>query len=126
MTLASIVFINLLNGLIIGLILSVAHLAWKASRLAVDIQESEQRTDVFLRGSATFLVLNHLVEQLNQVPTHNRIYLHLDNLGYIDHACLRFIQEWEQRIDSQGGKVVLERDALEVRSKGLQLANQAS
>ena len=125
-TLACIVFINLLNGLVIGLILSVIHLASKSSKLAVDVQASEQKTDVFLHGSATFLVLNHLVDEINQVPTENHIHLHLENLGYIDHACLRFIQEWEEQIHSQGGTVVLEKEALEIRSKGLQITKRAS
>ena len=124
-TVVSIVSINLLDGLMIGFVCSVFHLAWKASRLRVNVTQVEQKkVAIDLRGSATFLVLNELTAKLDEIEPEIEVRFQFDDLAYIDHACLTALREWGDRRTNQGGSTVLELDELEEKSKGLFVPEQ--
>ena len=125
-TLTSIVFLNLLTGLMIGFVLSIIHLAWKSSRLKVAVQDEKDVSNVYLQGSATVFVLHQLVDGLNNIPDTKETRVHLETLSYIDHACLMYMQEWAENKESKGSSVVVEWDALERRSKRLQILDKVS
>ena len=126
-TVVSIVATNLLEGLLVGLAASVLHLAWKASRLEVDLEQvGTNEFDVHLRGSATFVVLPTLARALDALPLSALVHLHLEHLSYIDHACFDLIQDWEKQRESEGGRLVLEWAELEQRNRGLHVKKRAS
>lgn len=126
-TVASIVATNLLEGLLIGLAASVIHLAWKASRLEVEVAENDlnNRIDVDLRGSATFVVLPKLARALDALPPTAEVHLHLEHLSYIDHACFELIEDWEKQREIHGGSLVLEWTELERRNEEMQTVRAA-
>ena len=125
-TVTAIVFLNLLTGLMIGFVLSIIHLAWKASRLHVRVTEDSSVTNVYLQGAATVFVLHQLVDPLDKLTNHKHIHIHLETLSYIDHACLMHIQEWADKVTAAGGSVRIEWDALEKRSRGLYILDKVS
>ena len=119
-TVSCIVSINLLDGLLIGFVCSVFHLAWKASRLRVNVTEVEtSKVEVDLRGAATFLVLNELTSKLDEIKPEAEVYVQHTDLAFIDHACLTALREWGHRRSNQGGATILAFDELEAKSRGL-------
>jgi len=118
-TVVIIVATSLLEGLMVGLALSILSIAVKFSRLHVDVTgEASGRLDIDLRGVATFVVLPQLARALESVdPAAKDVHLHLEHLDYVDHACLELVREWERQRISKGAKVTLEWSELESLSE---------
>ncbi len=114
-TVAIIVGADLLTGLAVGAMLSLAHLAWRASHLVVDSVVDEERVDITLRGAATFMSLPLLSEALESIDPEAEVHVHLHALDTIDHACLDLLSDWERQREGQGGTLHLEWAALERR-----------
>lgn len=114
-TVVTIVGLDLLTGLAVGAGLSLAHLAWRASRLAVDTAREGDRIDLTLRGAATFMSLPLLSEALEAIEPQAEVHVHLQELDTIDHACLDLLSDWERQRERQGGSLHLEWAALEQR-----------
>jgi MFS superfamily sulfate permease-like transporter len=124
-TLVAIVSTNLLEGLLVGLTLSVLRLAWVASRLEVDVTKmSDGVLSVVLSGAATFVVLPKLARALENLPAEAEVHLHLEELSYVDHACFELIRDWERQREASGGRLVLEWDELTRRGEGVRLTAQ--
>jgi MFS superfamily sulfate permease-like transporter len=97
-TVAGIVSLSLLKGLLLGVVLSVFHLAWKTSRFEFSVNdEDKDRLSVDMRGVATFFSFNHLVDALEQLDGHHYIVFNTQYARYIDHACFIAIRDWERR-----------------------------
>lgn len=112
-TVLSIVAINLLAGVIIGFGLAIGRLLITFTQLDVEIINHRQRYDVVLRGAATFVSIPKLAESLENIPNDSEVYFHLDDVAYIDHACIELIEDWHQR---HPGHVFLETDRLQERN----------
>lgn len=124
-TVGAIVATSLLEGLLIGLGLSVALLAWRASHMEVEVKDlGDKRLDVDLQGAATFVVLPKLARTLEGLPQDAEVHLHLEHLSYIDHACLELIRDWEKQREQFGGSLVLEWQELEGRSHRPRLGSE--
>lgn len=118
-TVIAIVATNLLEGLAIGLALSIGALAWRMSRLRVDVEHKEGgRIEVDLHGAATFVSLPKLARRLESLDPTAEVHIHLEHLSYVDHACFELITQWERQRESVGGTLVLEWDELEHRNRG--------
>ena len=87
-TAVSIVAIDLLKGIIIGLVLSSGRLLYKMSHVEFHLEETDGRAELHLAGSATFLALPRLAEVLERIPDSSDLEVHFDNLEFIDHGCL--------------------------------------
>ncbi len=117
-TMTAIVVTNLLEGLLIGLGLAVARLAWVASHLHVETEETEAGVfHVRLHGAATFVNLPRLAEALERLPQEAEVHVHLEHLSYVDHAALETIRDWERQREPRGGRLVLEWDELHRKAK---------
>ncbi|MBX2801229.1 MAG: SulP family inorganic anion transporter [Myxococcales bacterium] len=114
-TVAAIVSVSLLEGLLIGFALSLLKLAWSFSRLDVQVEEQHDRIDLRLRGSGTFVGLPILAKALDGVPKGNEVHLHLEDVDFVDHACFELLSDWRAQYEGSGGTVVLEWDTLEER-----------
>lgn len=114
-TVGVIVVVDLLTGLAVGAALSLAHLAWRASRLEVERAEVDGRTEVTLRGSATFMSLPLLSDALDALDPTAHVHVHLHDLDLIDHACLDLLGDWERQREAVGGTLHLEWEVLEGR-----------
>ena len=53
-----------------------------------------------------------LANVLEQAPLESTVDVHLNNLSYIDHACIDLLTSWADQHRKTGGKVLLEWDAL--------------
>ena len=114
-TVAAIVATSLLEGLLIGLGLSVLHLAWTFSHLEITTsKDAEGIIDINLTGAATFVRLPNLAAALETQPRDATVRIHLENLRYVDHACLEMISDWDKQ---RPGKLIMEWDDLRRRSQ---------
>ena len=113
-TVISIVATNLLEGVLIGLGLSILKLLYDFSHL--EIRQSEDlannRTDLHLTGTATLIRLPKLAAVLEQLRPNTEVHVHIEHLNYIDHACLDLMMNWERQHEATGGNLVIEWDEL--------------
>jgi MFS superfamily sulfate permease-like transporter len=113
-TLGTIVCVDLLTGVLIGIGLSALKLLYRFSHLDVDVAEplGEITTVMRLRGSATFIRLPKLASALDRVPPATELHVHFERLDYIDHACLDLFMSWQKRHEATGGKLVIDWEQL--------------
>lgn len=108
-TVLSIVAIDLLTGVVVGVALSFAKLLYSVSHLEIRIAEdSSGQTQIYLRGTASFLTLPKLAEALESVVPEKRAHLHIQAVSYIDHACLELISNVQKRYYQHGGELVVD------------------
>jgi MFS superfamily sulfate permease-like transporter len=107
-TLLTIVTGDLLKGVILGLILSVGKLLYTFSHLEVTVDSNEKEVQLTLRGAATFVRLPALARALEQVPPGKTLHLLVDDLDYIDHACLELLGSWASQQERTGGTLEVE------------------
>lgn len=113
----SVVAVNLLSGVLIGVGLSLAKLIYTFSRLRVIRRDGEAtgQTTLILEGSATFLRLPKLAQALEVIPRGTVLQVDFKGLSYIDHACLALLMNWESQHVANGGVVKLDWEALKAR-----------
>lgn len=116
-TLVTIIATDLLTGVLVGIGCAVAKLVYSLSSFKVRREEDEQnhRTILHLRGAATFLRLPKLAAALESVPPNTELHVHLENLSYIDHACLDLFMAWEKQHAATGGSLEIDWDDLHAR-----------
>jgi MFS superfamily sulfate permease-like transporter len=116
-TVAVIVATDLLTGVLVGTGLAMAKLLHTFTRLKLRLfeEDSGRRTVLLLRGAATFLRLPMLATVLDEVRPNTELHVHLEDLEYIDHACLELLMAWEKRHESTGGRLVVDWDSLTAR-----------
>jgi MFS superfamily sulfate permease-like transporter len=104
-TVAGVVAIDLLTGVMIGLGLSVVQLIWKATQLEVKTvaRDSGEGTDVYLSGLATFVRLPRLAQALEAIPRSHVVHLHIQRLYHIDDTCLDLLKATAERRSNDGG-----------------------
>jgi MFS superfamily sulfate permease-like transporter len=116
-TVGTIVGTDLLTGVLVGIALSAAKLLVTVSRLKIDITEDPDTTEitVHLHGTATFLQLPILAEQLESIPRNRQVHIVEENLLFIDHACLDLIMNWSKQYLTTGGEVMVDVDQLHTK-----------
>ncbi len=109
-TVICIVSINLLYGVIIGIVLAAIRLLLKFSgiELHTDIDDEKKRADLHIEGAATFVLLPRLAKEIDAVPMGYELHVHLDNMLYIDHACMELLTNWEKSRASDRPMLVVE------------------
>ncbi|WP_205755152.1 SulP family inorganic anion transporter [Azotobacter chroococcum] len=119
-TALAIVFTDLLTGVMIGFALTLAKLAWRASRLKISLVYDEDGRSAELRmvGSATFLKVPELSRVLASVRPGTQLHVPLEHLNYIDHACMELLDEWRAASAANGSELVLESRAVKRRLEG--------
>ncbi|MBK8223948.1 MAG: SulP family inorganic anion transporter [Candidatus Obscuribacter sp.] len=108
LTTIAIVSTDLLVGVAVGIALSVIKLVYTMTRLHVTIDRQEGKSFLQLRGAATFLSLPVLADALNSVPANTELHVCMEDLDYVDHACLELLMDWEKQHESTGGTLVLD------------------
>ncbi|MFF4837527.1 SulP family inorganic anion transporter [Streptomyces sp. NPDC001315] len=94
-TAGAILVTNLFEGVLIGLLLSVAKAAWETSHVHIDVDTvGEGTVRVSIRGHATFLRLPYILDTLAQLPVDRPVELNLAGLRHLDHACMSALQNW--------------------------------
>lgn len=113
-TLGTIVVADLLTGVLIGIGLSIVKLLYTFSHLEIriDDQFGPNRTQMYLRGAATFVGLPKLASALETTRPNTELHVHLERLDYIDHACLDLLMNWEKQHENTGGHLVIDWESL--------------
>jgi MFS superfamily sulfate permease-like transporter len=114
-TLATIVCVDLLTGVIVGVGLSLAKLLYSVSHLSIELEQRADRFDMHLWGSATVIRLPKLASLLERVPEGVELHVHLEHLDYIDHACLDLLMKWKETHQATGGQLFVDWESLEAR-----------
>lgn len=119
-TVATIVFADLLTGVLVGIGLSAGKLLYTFSHLdtGLDIERSNNSAVLKLRGSATFVRLPALAVELERVPKRAELHVDFQHLDYIDHACLDLLMNWAKQHESTGGRLVIDWTSLHARFTG--------
>jgi MFS superfamily sulfate permease-like transporter len=116
-TVVTIVVVDLLSGVILGVVLSAVKLLHAFSRLTIDLKFSDfdQKSVLSLDGTATFISLPKLAAALEGVPKNAELHVDLQHLAYIDHACLELLMTWAKQHESVGGNLVIDWDSLHAK-----------
>jgi MFS superfamily sulfate permease-like transporter len=115
-TLGTIVAVDLLTGVLVGIGLSMAKLLFKVTRLWVRVEHLENgRVDLYVEGAATFIRLPALAHALERIPAGSTVHLHIQRLIYIDHSCMDLLRSWEKQQSEFGTKLVVEWNELHKR-----------
>ena len=113
-TVAIIVSVDLLIGVMVGVALSAGKLLHRFSHLDVQLKSDEEnhKYELKLRGAATFLRLPILAEYLEQLPGDAELHVVLEDVDYIDHACFELLMNWAESHVEEGGSLVMDWDHL--------------
>ena len=107
-TVLGIVAIDLLTGIVLGLVLSTMRLVYSLAHLDIERLDTNGRIELHLHGAATFVALPLLAGALEEIPPGSELHMHFDELDFIDHACLDFIAGFQERHQETGGSVIME------------------
>ncbi|WP_280472454.1 bifunctional SulP family inorganic anion transporter/carbonic anhydrase [Nocardia cyriacigeorgica] len=121
-TIATVVFLNLLEGVLIGLALAFALLLWRVVRVVIDAKplSGSDRWLVTIDGSCTFLALPKLSSTLAKVPAGVGVTVEM-TVDFLDHAAYEAIVDWARQHEANGGTV----DFVEIGSARMEAATSA-
>lgn len=107
-TLAGVVFVNLLAGIVMGLAVALIRLVYNLVRMKISVDKSPSTEDITVRiaGSPTFLNVPSLVSTLSKLPAGSTVNVEVD-LDRLDHACHEAFDTWKSNHQRTGGTVSL-------------------
>lgn len=109
-TIVSVVFLNLLEGVIIGLAVAIGFLLVRVTRAPVAVEpvgsEDSKQWRIDIDGTLSFLLLPRLTKALASVPDGSEVTLNL-NADYIDDSISETIGDWQHAHEARGGVVVI-------------------
>ncbi len=104
-TVVGVVFLNLLEGVLIGLALAVALIVFRVVRTRIHVEPVGDRAwRVLVEGSCSFLSLPRLTKALASVPAETTVIVEL-SVDFIDHAAHEAIEDWCRQHRGGGGAV---------------------
>lgn len=113
-TVALIVTVDLLIGVLVGVALSAAKLLHRFSHLEISLEADEAAHRYFLRltGAATFLRLPILAEYLEKLPRDAELHVCFEAVTHVDHACFELLMNWAKAHVNDGGSLVMDWEML--------------
>jgi carbonic anhydrase len=126
-TVAGVLLLNLLEGVVIGLVLAGLLMLRGAVRARVRIVEPEGPTPwrVVVEGSLSFLAVPALARTLAGVPADVPVRVELV-VDYLDHAAFDHLDAWTARRRACGGEVTVTEPGARVRAGGRTLHRYAT
>jgi MFS superfamily sulfate permease-like transporter len=104
-TAVSVVFLNLLHGVMIGLALAIALTGWRVIRVRIAATQVGSEWQVTVEGAAcTFLALPRLTRVLASIPAGSVVTVD-NSVHYLDHAAHQAIIDWQRQYEATGGTV---------------------
>jgi carbonic anhydrase len=108
LTLAGVVWLNLLAGVLIGLGLSLLAVLRCAVRSGVQVQRAPSGSwRVVVAGTVSFLSIPRLSRMLAQVPRGSHVVVEMV-AEFLDHAARDHLTGWRQQHEAAGGTVVVD------------------
>ncbi|WP_146451421.1 SulP family inorganic anion transporter [Bythopirellula polymerisocia] len=126
-TVGTIIFTDLLSGVLVGIALSAGKLLYTFSHLEAKLslsENGEKDAVLKLKGSATFIRLPKLAAVLERVPEDADLHVDFSHLDYIDHACLELLMNWAKQHESGKGNLVMDWGSLHSRVDRMARLNQ--
>ncbi|MFD3570783.1 SulP family inorganic anion transporter [Streptomyces sp. NPDC058671] len=106
-TAVAIVTVNMFEGVLIGLALSVIKTAWETSHVRLEvIDKGAGPIQAYLSGNATFLRLPKILDSLEALPQDRPVVVDLSGLHHLDHACRIALETWAERHSVAGTEPV--------------------
>ncbi|MGC9668997.1 SulP family inorganic anion transporter [Planosporangium sp. 12N6] len=93
-TAVTIVATNLLEGVLVGLLLSLVKCAGDVSHVQVHVNERADSIRVRITGNATFMRLPRILDALEAVPHGRPVELDVSGLRHVDHTCRAALVTW--------------------------------
>jgi carbonic anhydrase len=107
-TAVSVIFLNLLHGVMIGLAMAIALTGWRVIRARIDTTSVDDEWRVVIEGAAcTFLALPRLTRMLAAVPQGATVTVAI-SVHYLDHAAYQAITDWQRQHEATGGTVYVQ------------------
>ncbi len=107
-TAVSVIFLNLLHGVMIGLALAIALTGGRVIRAKIEAAPVGDEWRVSIEGAAcTFLALPRLTRMLASVPQGATVTVAIA-VHYLDHAAHQTITDWQQQHEATGGTVAIQ------------------
>jgi carbonic anhydrase len=103
-TALGVVFLNLLHGVLIGLLLAVSLTGWRVIRAKIATEQDGDDWRVVVEGACTFLSLPRLTGVLASIPTGAAVTVEM-MATYLDHAAHQAIEDWQRQHRATGGTV---------------------
>lgn len=104
-TAVSVIFLNLLHGVLIGLALAIALTGWRVIRATIEAEPVDDEWRVSIEGAAcTFLALPRLTRILTALPQGATVTVAIA-VHYLDHAAHQAITDWQRQHEATGGTV---------------------
>lgn len=104
-TAVSVIFLNLLHGVLIGLALAIALTGWRVIRAKIEAEPVDDEWRVSIEGAAcTFLALPRLTRILTALPQGATVTVAIA-VHYLDHAAHQAITDWQRQHEATGGTV---------------------
>jgi MFS superfamily sulfate permease-like transporter len=107
-TMATIVAVDLLTGVLTGIVLSILKILYVFCKIDIVKEEEENQVTLNLVGAATFLSLPKITDEIEKLDPHTDLHIDFSGLIYMDHACLEAIKAFEKQFKEQGGNVTIE------------------
>lgn len=122
LTIAAIVATDLLQGVFVGILLSIGKLLYRLSKIRIHVEKDplQKRATLYLEGAATFLRLPEIAEMLESIPPGFHVSFRFDKLEHLDHAIVELLRAWEKQHRTQGGEVSVDWDFLTHRYQTLE------
>jgi MFS superfamily sulfate permease-like transporter len=113
-TMGTIVFVNLLTGVVFGLALALAKLLYTTQNLEAFFAHDSVtgKLTLHLQGIATFVSLPRLAGTLETTPPYAEIMVDSTSLRHIDHACVNLLQNWQLQHEASHGKIIVDWDKM--------------
>ncbi len=109
-TLVCVVFLNLLEGVMIGLALAAAAVLWRVLRAPIRAHRPAAPPSpwrVTIAGSCSFFALPKLSGVVQSLPAGADVVVEL-NADYVDHSFREALLAWQRQHQATGATVVLE------------------
>ncbi len=123
-TVLTIVLADLLTGVALGLALSLVKLLYAFSHLEIRKEANAESggVDLHLKGAATLIRLPALAGALEDLKPGAHVRVFIDDLDYIDHACIDLLTNWDRQHRTMGGSLEIEWEGLTSRYKARTIA----
>ncbi len=107
-TMATIVAVDLLTGVLAGIALSILKILYVFCKIDIVKEEEEEQVTLNLHGAATFLSLPKISDEIEKLDPHTDLHIDFSGLMYMDHACIEAIKSFEKQFKEKGGNLTIE------------------
>lgn len=113
-TILGVVFLNLLQGVLLGLAVAIMLTAWRVARAQITAEQVDDgEWSVTIEGFCTFLSLPRLHHVLESIPAGVRVRMIIAT-QYMDHAAEESIAAWQRQYQTAGDVVAVRMDSGEI------------